>query len=96
MQAQTETDLSANLHQGQNSTPSPKLDGIAELVENYARNRGKVGVGVANNTNKKPGQPYWVPVRGIIRWEQRQHYYDQEGRRRTRVLKTQKRKPKQG
>jgi len=70
-----------------NSTPSLSLDGIGELVENRQKKKPKLG-------KRKAGTSYWQPVKGIIRWELRQHYYDSDGKRRTRVLETRARKPR--
>ena len=76
-----------NLEKAENHTPSLALDGLDELLEKRGKKRQRLGV-------KKEGTPYWQPVRGIIRWELRQHYYDKDGNRRTRVLKTRKSKPR--
>lgn len=72
----------------ENLTPSLSLEGLDELVETYSKKRQLLGV-----KKYKGGKPYWQPVRGIIRWELRQHYYE-NGKRKTRVLKTRKTKPR--
>ena len=71
----------------ENHTPSLALVGLEELRAKVAENRRKVG-------ERKKSTPYWQSVKGIIRWELRQHYYDEDGRRRTRVLETRKNKPR--
>ena len=67
-------------------TPSLSVEGLIIQAQKHLEKGIKVG-------EEKEGKPYWQPVMGIIRWELRQHYYDSQGKRRTRLLEIRKRKP---
>lgn len=71
----------------ENLTPSLSLEELNMPVKSYPKNRQILGV------RKKEGRPYWQPIRGILRWELRQHYQDAQGKRQTKVLRTRKTKP---
>ena len=75
------------LSHGQNPTPSLALSDLDEMLAKRGKKGKKVGV--------KDGIPYWQPVKGIVRWELRQHYYDSHGKRRSRVLEVRKSKPRE-
>jgi hypothetical protein len=71
----------------ENPTPSLSVTEILEDAKKHLKKDKKLGV--------NDGKPYWQPVKGIIRWELRQHYRDSKGIRQTRVLETRKRKPRE-
>lgn len=74
---------------GENRTPSLSVDSLIEQAEKQRKKRLKLG-----GRKKKDGKPYWLPIIGVLRWEKRQHYYDENGERKTRRLETRQSKPR--
>ena len=69
-----------------NTSLSLALEGVGEIVKKHLGKRSKV-------SEHLKGTPYWQPVRGILRWELREYYYE-KGKRKSRVLETRRKKPR--